>query len=314
MDRLKGIAMIVSGASLWGATGPMMEWLLRNTEMSVSFMITIRLFFAGVLLLLLLKAQKRHVMAPWRQPVWARQLLIFGVLGMLGVQYSFAASIEASDAVLTTLFQFLAPIYIIIFVAISQRRVLPVVQMLAIFVTLVGLGLLLTDGTIAGFSLSRNAVFWGVMIGFAFSFYTLYPVKLMHEWGVLLVVAWAMVIGGIVLFILNFIHVITQVHLLFDWGTAIMLLLVIIFGTAAFSLFLGSMTYLSPIETSVLSCFEPLTAIVITAVWFGKMLGLGQFIGAIVMLLGVTWLSIAGSQVETGKEEEMEKIVEQTLQ
>ena len=36
---------------------------------------------------------------------------------MLGVQYSFVASINTSNAVIATLFQFLAPIFIIVFVS-----------------------------------------------------------------------------------------------------------------------------------------------------------------------------------------------------
>ena len=128
MERLKGITMIISGAILWGATGPMMEWILRNTEMSVTFMIAVRLLIAGILLLVMLKMQGRRVMMPWRQPIWVRQLLIFGVVGMLGVQYAFAASIEVSNAVVATLFQFLAPIYIIIFVTGAQRKMPPVTQ------------------------------------------------------------------------------------------------------------------------------------------------------------------------------------------
>ena len=57
MERLKGIIMIVSGAMLWGATGPMMEWILLNSEMSVSFMLTVRLLLAGSFLLVMLKMQ-----------------------------------------------------------------------------------------------------------------------------------------------------------------------------------------------------------------------------------------------------------------
>ena len=298
---------------LWGATGPMMEWILRNTDMSVSFMITVRLLMAGIGLLAMLKMQGRRVMMPWRQPIWVRQLLIFGVVGMLGVQYAFAASIEVSNAVVATLFQFLAPIYIIIFVTWSQRKMPPVTQVLAMIVTLAGLFLLLTNGSLLGFALSKMAVFWGIMLGFAFSFYTLYPVKLMGEWGVLLPVAWAMVIGGGALFIINVIPVMRQIVLLVDWKAALMLFLVIIVGTTAFCLFLGSMTYITPVETSILSSFEPLTAMAVSAVWFGQMLGIWQLGGAIIMLLGVTWLSLVGSKVETGKEKEMEEIVEQTM-
>ncbi|MBO1914018.1 DMT family transporter, partial [Microvirga sp. 3-52] len=114
-NRLKGIVMIIVGAMLWGASGPMIEWLLDNTEMTVSFMLVIRLFFAGALLLTMLKLQGKKITLPWRSKFWASQLLIFGIVGMLGVQYTFVATINVSSAVIATLFQFLAPIYIILY-------------------------------------------------------------------------------------------------------------------------------------------------------------------------------------------------------
>jgi len=166
-------------------------------------------------------------------------------------------------------------------------------------VTLIGLFLLLTNGSFSGFALSQAAVLWGVALGFTFSFYTLYPVRLMQEWGVLLVVGWAMIIGGATLFVMNPLQVITHLGYLADWNITMMLVLVIIVGTSAFVLFMSSMKYISPVETSILSSFEPLTAMVISVLWFGQVLGMWQLAGAIVMLIGVTWLSIAGSKVKT---------------
>ena len=299
MDRIKGIALIVSGAVLWGATGPMMEWMLLHSEMTVSFMLTVRLLLAGSFLLAMLKIQGKRITLPWRQKVWARQLLLFGVLGMLGVQYTFVASINTSNAVIATLFQFLAPIFIIIFVTASQKTWPPIVQVLGMFVTLVGLLLLLTNGSFSGFALSRIAVLWGLALGFAFSFYTLYPVRLMQEWGVLLSIGWGMIIAGVTLFITNPLTVVTHLNYLADWTIAGMLLLVIIVGTVAFILFMSSMKYISPVEVSILSSFEPLTAMVISVIWFGQVLGMWQLTGAIIMLIGMTWLSIAGSKVKT---------------
>lgn len=112
-----------------------------------------------------------------------------------------------------------------------------------------------------------------------------------------------MVIGGLVLLITQLIPIIKQLKLLAQWDFLLMLLLIIIIGTAAFSLFLGSMKYISPIEASILSSFEPLTAIVISVIWFGQALGLWQFVGAITMILGVTWISIVGSKVDRGGEQ-----------
>ena len=167
------------------------------------------------------------------------------------------------------------------------------------FVTLVGLFLLLTNGSFSGFAMSKVAVLWGLALGFAFSFYTLYPVRLMQEWGVLLSIGWGMIIGGITLFVVNPLTVVTHLDYLADWTIAGMLLLVIIVGTVAFILFMSSMKYISPVEVSILSSFEPLTAMVISVIWFGQVLGMWQLTGAIIMLIGVTWLSIAGSRVKT---------------
>ncbi|AOV08916.1 DMT family transporter [Sporosarcina ureilytica] len=303
MSRLKGITMIISGAVLWGATGPMMEWLLRNSDMSVTFMLTIRLLLAGIILLTILKLQGKRITAPWRQRVWSRQLIIFGIIGMLGVQLSFASSIDTSNAVIATLFQFLAPIYIILFVSWTHRKLPPAVQGLGMVITLVGLFFLLTNGSLSGFTLSKIALFWGLAVGFSFAFYTLYPARLMQEWGVLISVGWAMVIGGVTLLITQMNTVIKQFRLLGDWGLMMMLLLIIVVGTAAFILFLGSMKYITAVEASILSSFEPLTAMVISVIWFGQILGLWQFIGAITMLIGVTWISVAGSKIETASDD-----------
>ena len=105
MERLKGIIFIVSGAMLWGATGPLMEWLLNHTPLTVSFMLTIRLSVAGILLLTYLLLTGKIF---WNMAAQAmgRQLIVFGIAGMLGVQFAFVAAINESNAVLATLLQF----------------------------------------------------------------------------------------------------------------------------------------------------------------------------------------------------------------
>lgn len=296
MERAKGIFMIIAGAMLWGATGPMMEWILDTGKMSVSFMLIIRLLLAGLGLLLVLKMKGVHITRPLRHKVWLRQMCIFGVIGMLGVQYTFAGSIHTSNAVVATLFQFLAPIYIILFVSIRQRVRPPASQVVGMVVTMAGLFLLLTNGTLSDFALTKEALFFGLAVGFTFAFYTLYPVRLMNEWGVLLSVGWGMLIGGFTLLLLNIVRFGNEIEVLTDAKLSFMLLLIIIVGTVAFLLFLGSMKYISPVETSILSSFEPLTAMIISVIWFGSVLGLWQMVGGAIMLLGVTGLSVAGGK------------------
>lgn len=296
MERLKGIAMILSGAMLWGATGPLMEWTMAEFGISVSFLLTIRLTVAGLLLLLFLKLKKVRITAIFTGKIWIMPLIIFALFGMLGVQFSFVAAIEASDAVVATLLQFLAPIYIILFISLRQRKWPPVYQVVGMIGTLAGLFLLLTNGKPTQLIISGEALFWGILVGLTFAFYTLYPARLMQEWGVLLVVGWSMLFGGIFLGLANPIFLSDEWPKLSQGGLVLAICTIIIIGTIAFVLFLSSMRYITAVETSILSSFEPLTAMVISVFWFNQLLEPLQLAGALVMLVFVTWLSLAGEK------------------
>lgn len=295
MNRIKGIAMILSGAALWGATGPLMEWLFETYGLSVSFLLTLRLIIAGVLLLVFLKLKKVKILSVFHGGIWVRQLLIFSVLGMLGVQFSFVSSIETSNAVVATLFQFLAPVYLILFISLRHKKFPPKYQLIGMIGTMAGLFLLLTNGRLDELAISGIALFWGVMVGLAFAFYTLYPGRLMEEWGVLLIVGWSMLFGGIFLGAVNPVIKSNDWPLLAKPGVSLGILAVIIIGTLAFVLFLSSMRFILPVEASILSAFEPLTAMIISALWFGQFLEPIQLGGAAIMLVFVTWLSLAGN-------------------
>ncbi len=296
MERLKGILFIITGAMLWGATGPLMEWLLNHTALTVSFMLTIRLSVAGIFLLTYLLLTGKDIFSIWQQKFWSRQLITFGIVGMLGVQYAFVGAINESNAVLATLLQFLAPIFVVAYVSLSLKKLPPKYQVLGIIGTLLGLFLLLTNASFESLLVSNKALLWGVAVGLTFAFYTLYPARLMKEWNVLLVVGWGMLIGGVTLGIVSRVWQSNQWTVFTDFKITGLMLALIVTGTVAFILFLSSMKYITAVETSILSSIEPLTAMVISVIVFGTSLGLWQLVGVFVMLVCVTWLSIAGEK------------------
>lgn len=296
MERLKGILFIITGAMLWGATGPLMEWLLNHTALTVSFMLTVRLSVAGIFLLTYLLITGKDIFSIWQQKFWSRQLITFGIIGMLGVQYAFVGAINESNAVLATLLQFLAPIFVVAYVSLSLKKWPPKYQVLGIMGTLIGLFLLLTNASFDSLLVSNKALLWGVAVGLTFAFYTLYPARLMKEWNVLLVVGWGMLIGGVTLGIISRVWQSNQWTVFADLKITGLMMALIITGTVAFILFLSSMKYITAVETSILSSIEPLTAMVISVIVFGTSLGLWQLVGVFVMLVCVTWLSIAGEK------------------
>ncbi|WP_102347736.1 DMT family transporter [Bacillus sp. Marseille-P3661] len=303
MLRLNGILMIIIGSMLWGATGPLMEWLLENMKLTVTFLLVIRLIVAGILLLLILAIRKKDILAVWKKPLWRNQLILFSIFGMLGMQYTFVSAIEASNAVLATLLQFSAPIFIVIYVSLVHKNFPPRYQIIGIVGTLIGLIMLLTKGSVSSLVVSKEAILWGVGLGLTFAFYTLYPARLMKEWDILIIVGWSMLIGGIVLGMVSQVWKAEEWSILAQPNVAFMLSALLLFGTMAFVFFLCSMKYISAVETSVLSTFEPLTAMVISVIWFGTSLDIVQLLGVVIMLVFVTWLSVGGNSKATVGEE-----------
>ncbi|MGM9949922.1 MAG: DMT family transporter, partial [Lysinibacillus sp.] len=294
MNRLKGILMIVTGALFWGATGPMMEWLLHTTSITASFMLSVRLIIAGTLLLLFLQLSGKDVLRIWKLPTWRNQLLIFSIIGMLGLQFTFVKTIEESNAIVATLLQFLAPIFIVIYISALHKKWPPKAQVIGIAGTLVGLFLLLTNGSLQSLMVSNTSLLWGLALGFTYAFYTLYPARLMKEWGVLVVVAWGLLLSGIELGVIGRIWASDEWVLLTDTTVMWMMAGLVILGSAAFVLFLGSLNYISAVETSVLSSVEPLAATVISVIWLGSSMYIWQYVGMLLMLIFVVYLSVAG--------------------
>ena len=268
MERLKGIILIIVGGILWGTTGPLLEWILGDSGLAVPFLLTIRLILGGVFLLGFLLIRKKNITSVWKRPSSRNQLVIFSIFGMLGVQYSFVAAINASNAVVATLLQFSAPIFIIIYISLIHKELPPRYQIFGIAGTLFGLFLLMTNGQLDTLLVSKEAFIWGVLVGIAFAFYTLYPARLMRDWNILVVVGWAMLIGGLVLGLVTQVWKSDGWALIFQGAYPFVMVLLILFGTMAFILFLTSMKYISAVEASILSVFEPLTAMIISCLLY----------------------------------------------
>ncbi len=95
----------------------------------------------------------------------------------------FLGAIDASNSVVATLFQFSAPIIVVSYISLKMKELPPRNQVIGIIGTLIGLFLLLTNGTLDSLLVSTKAIIFGIGLGFTYAFYTLYPARLMKEWG-----------------------------------------------------------------------------------------------------------------------------------
>ncbi len=119
---------------------PFQKKLFQQFTIDINWLVTTRLLIAGVLLLTVHFFVKDHsqIWGVWKNRRRAFQLIVFGLVGMLSVQYTYMASIKTGNAAVATLLQYLAPIMIIIYLILRKHMVLTRKDLSAIILALAG--------------------------------------------------------------------------------------------------------------------------------------------------------------------------------
>ena len=293
-SRVTGLILVMSGCFFWGIGGTMAQYLFQKVGIEVGWLVATRLLIAGVLLLCtqaIFKDQKQ-IIAVWKDNKSAFRLVIFAIVGMLAVQYTYMASIDTGNAAIATLLQYLAPVMIMLWLVVRKISPFTKKDAITVILALVGTFLLLTNGSISALSVPLPSIIWGLLSGVSLAFYTLYAIPLLKKWDSLVIVGWAMVIAG---FGMSIIHQPWDANFS-NWTASayIYLFVVIIFGTMlAFWFYIESLQSLSAKETSLLGNIEPLTAVIATVVWLKVPFGSMQWIGALLIMIMMVYLAIA---------------------
>lgn len=291
--RYKGLAMVLVAATLWGLSGTVAQRLFQDEGFTPGWLVTMRLLISGILLLILGGFRKNfnQVFAVWNAPKDRIRLVIFGIIGMLGVQYTYFAAIQTGNAATATLLQYLAPLFIMVYLAIKYKRVPSFQEFIALGFALLGTFLLVTNGSLHQLSVSSVSIAWGLSSAIALAFYTLYPSGLLQRWGSEAIIGWGMIIGGIALCPIASPWQIQGQH----WSviTGLLVSFVIVFGTAiAFYLYIDSLRYITPTEASLLASAEPLSAVAASVIWLRLPLSLFEGIGGLCIVSTVLMLSL----------------------
>jgi drug/metabolite transporter (DMT)-like permease len=275
-----GLLLAITGAIFWGVGGTVAQKLFQQYAINVNWLVTTRLLISGFLLLTVqfFRKDRFQILGIWKNRRTAVQLIIFGLLGMLALQYTYMTSIKYGNAAVAALLQYLAPVMIIIYLILRKQTILTRQDLLTVMLALGGCFFLLTNGSISGLSVPTPAIVLGVLSGLALAFYTLYAVPLLAQYDSLVIVGWAMIIGG---FALSFIHPPWQMDFTNLTAEAYLyLVFVILFGTMiAFWFYIESLQSLSPKETSLLGSLEPLAAVLTTVFWLKEPFGFFQWVG-----------------------------------
>jgi drug/metabolite transporter (DMT)-like permease len=289
-----GFAAAILASILFGVGGTFAQFLFQHRGVNIDWLVTMRLLFSGPALLLISAIGGKRIFDVWRTD--AVPLVIFGLLGMMPVQYTYMAAINASNTATATILQFTAPAMVALWLALVGRKRPGGREMAAIGLAMLGTFFLVTHGKLGALSISALALFWGLASAAAAAFNSIQPSNILKKHGAALVAGWGMVIGGVEL---SLFHAPWKVEGQWDATAGVFLAFILVMGTlAAFYLFNKALRMIGAQKTILLTCAEPLSAAVLAVWWLGVSFGPMDWLGSALILVTIVLLAKGETEEE----------------
>lgn len=289
--KIKGVIFACSAGALWAVSGIMCQILFKEYLVSPEWLASTRLLAAGGLLTGISFFQ-RSVPRKNFSSKDLLSLVLFSLIGMLGVQYTYFKAIQYSGAAIATILQFTGPIFIFIFLVLHKEKRINLRETALLIVTFISVFLIVTKGETETLNISAAGFVMGIASAITLAFYTIQPRKLLVKYGEIRIAGLGMLIAGLTF---QLIHPIWRPDFQMDSYSLSLVSSIIIFGTALPFLFqLSSLRFIEASLAGVLTVTEPILATLLSVLLFNSQftkIQLLGFVGVIISVILLTRLS-----------------------
>lgn len=287
-----GTIVTIAGGILWGVSGVCGQYMFQNKGVTAPWLVSVRLVVAGLLMLCYyFLTDREQTLAIWESKRDRRDVIIYGLLGMLPCQYAYFQTIEWSNAGTATVIQYLGPALIVIWVCFRTKRMPTLQEITGVILAVIGVFLIATHGNPTSLALSGRALLMGLASAVSVAIYTLEPARLQKKYDTPLILAWGMTIGGVALTLIS--RPWTAKGIQADAEMFAALAFVIVFGTmAGFSLYMTGVKLIGSVKASLYACMEPVSSMILTVLWMKVNFTTPDLIGTLLVIATIIILAI----------------------
>lgn len=318
--------MALVGAALWGVSGAGAQFLFDGYGASPAFVTAFRMVLAGALFLVVIGVRYRDTL---RQLLGCRRdwlfLALFG-LGLFGSQFTFACSVDATNAGTACVLQMLNAVFVLAFVCVASRALPTLREGIGLLLALGATAVIATQGDPGVIRLPAAGLFWGLLNALSVAVYILVPrySGLFDRYGSFTVTGLGMSLDAI-----------AAVAVLLAGGTAaavgagtagaastgdavlagaplvsavpfdaaawaVLVVAVALLGTfAAFALYIGGVAKVGSVTGSLLGVMEPASATALSALLLGKAFSGADWIGFALMTAMLVCMTLPGKRPQS---------------
>ncbi|HKQ75224.1 MAG TPA: EamA family transporter [Blastocatellia bacterium] len=287
-SHLRGYLLAAAAAVLWGFSGVVTKYLLRR-QMRPDELLVFRTSISAAILVVWLGLRSPQMLKVRRGDLLP--LILLGAIGLALNQYFYYLSLTMVSVGYSLLLQYLAPVHLMAYGALSKTERMTGGKLLAAFTAICGCGLMVLgqEGGIARLSLAGTLS--AIASGVCFAFYTAYGKQLMKSYDPRTVITYVFLTSGAI-------WLTARPPWKIDWASIdlSMWIFFIYLASAAtllpFALYSASLRYLEASRSSLTSMLEPVVAASVAWMWLGEEMELLQIAGGAAVLGGVLLLQI----------------------
>lgn len=277
IKTLKGITLASTAGICWGSMGVAAQYLMAECRFTVLDLTSIRLLGAGILWCCLISFGIEPSISKLSLRRKISKTLLSMVFALLLLTIDFFLIHFSSNAATATIMVLTSPLFIIAYLAIVHHRRIKVLEMVSLLLALIGVILIITKGNWDTMDFSIAGVGWGLASAMLGAVGTIQPGRVVRKLTVFPVIGWAMTFSGAAACLYNNP---LETNVLWNTMGIICYLHIVLCGTiVSFCCFLKSMEFIAPPIASMLTCFEPLSAVILSVLLLGATFGPIEAIG-----------------------------------
>ena len=289
-----GYLYVVAAAFMWGVSGSSAKFLF-NSGVTPYQLVQLRLTISSGLLLLWLSIRNRSLLKIDRKDIL--YFVLFGTVGMAGVQFTYLFTISKIKVAAAILLQYLAPSFIAIHSVVFMRDKLSPLTVMALVGATFGCYLVVGAYNLEILSMNIVGILSGILSAITFAWYSVHGEYGMRRYNPWTVLFFALFFGALVWNILHppleaFMHAYSPVQ----WAW---ILYIGVLGTLVpFGLYLEGINLIRSTRASITATLEPITAGIVSYLFLNEIMEVAQITGGIIIIASIICLQLNQEQDE----------------
>jgi len=288
VKSFKGYLLILGAALFWGVSATIAKYLFNN-QTSALVLVQLRMTISCLLLLSFFLLFKRNLLKVKLRDLYKFALL--GIIGGAGSNFTYYYTIKETNVATAILLQYLAPLIVLGYAAITKVEELNFAKIIAGVVSLVGCFLAVGGEDFSLAHISSIGLFTGLLSAGAWAFTNIWLRRLVPDYNVWTSLVYAFIFASLFWLFFNSPAQLIEAHYSSDtWltflGFAVISILI------PHSLYFNGVQYLTASRAIITATFEPVVAIVSAYLALSEGLTTIQVVGALLVVAAIAILQM----------------------